>query len=106
GLHRLLAGFGGVVGDVPAAALQDEGGGGDEPADVPLAELAGGQRGRRDALPHLVGPAAGVTLVVVGRHRLPFDKQGSLRSLVSPRNSRNSHSLYTIRVGRLSRRRR
>ena len=62
---------------MPAAALQDERGRGEQPVNGPPAVLTALERLRRDALPHLVRAAALIALILVRRQRLLPNKKGS-----------------------------
>src|SRR5262249_195562 len=75
-LHSLLPALGRIVGDVPAAALQDERGRGQEPVNRPATAIARRQRRLRDALPDREGAIAPVTTVVVGGHRALLQQKG------------------------------
>src|SRR5437867_368164 len=74
-LQPLLPRLGGVVRPVPPAALEDERRGGEQPVDGPATELAGGQRGVRDALANLERPMAPLALVIVCQHCGPPTKR-------------------------------
>src|SRR3990167_11071656 len=69
-LFRSLACFGGVVGDVPPLALQDERGCSYEAANGTATLVTGRQRRLGNPLSHLEDPGAILTLVFVGRHAL------------------------------------
>src|SRR5205823_12856801 len=67
---RLLAGFRGIIGDVPALALEDERRREQQALDVAAADLAGGQRRLGDPLADFKHPLTFFALVFVCRHAM------------------------------------
>src|SRR5262249_10272901 len=101
-LHALLPALGGVVGDVPAAALQDERGRGQEPVNRATTAITGGQRRLRDALADLEGAVAPVTTVVVGGHYALLQQKGRADAPCRQRLiRRRCIGEYSTRSGRL-----
>src|SRR5262245_44073937 len=66
--ERFLSRLRGVVGHVPSAALEDEGRGGEQPANGAPASIAGRESWLRDSLPHFEDAGTARTFILVGRH--------------------------------------
>src|SRR5581483_11584186 len=76
GLSGLLPRFGGIVGDVPALALQDERRRRQQPVDLASASFMARQRRLGDALPDLEHPSALVALVFIRWHGIEATWEG------------------------------